>query len=102
SSLGADHQDPHYEHAYMSLNKDGFVQLIWNGSIVYQSAVPETALGTMESRAWVGSGTAINPWPGNARSVVWYQNAVLTPSSVLPEPTSLTLLGLGAGLQGLP
>jgi hypothetical protein len=96
-----DHQDANYEHAILTLTKNGatsHVTLNWNGSTIYDNDV--VALGSVDARAHVGIGTAVQPLDANARGVVWFQDALLTASSVVPEPTSLALIG-GFGLLAL-
>jgi hypothetical protein len=94
-----DHQDANYEHAILSLDNTGRVILNWNGSVLY-NAIP-AALGSVDARAQLGIGTAVQPLDTNARGVVWFQGATLTASSVVPEPASLALLGGGLGLLAL-
>jgi hypothetical protein len=94
-----DHQDVNYEHAILSLDNTGRIILNWNGSVLYD-AIP-AALGSVDARAFAGIGTAVQPLADNARGVVFFQNATLTASSVVPEPASLALLGGGLGLLAL-
>ena len=88
----SDHQDFNYQHAVLSLDVTGHTKLDWNGSTVFDQIL--TGLGSVESRAWFGAGTAVQPVAGNAKNHVWFQTVTLSASSV-PEPASLGLIALG-------
>jgi hypothetical protein len=88
-----DHQDFNYQRFVLSLDVTGRATLAFNGSTVFDQVL--APFGPVESRAWFGAGTAVQPLPGNAFDHVWFQSVTLTASSV-PEPATLGLLALGS------
>jgi hypothetical protein len=95
----SDHQDFTYNRAVLTVDVTGHVKLDWSGDYLNQplSTVFEQTLSPMsgvESRAWFGAGTIVQPVAGNAKSHVWFQSVTLSASSV-PEPATLSLLVLG-------
>jgi hypothetical protein len=87
-----DHQDVNYEHFVLTLTATGHATLAMNGSTVFDQVL--SPIGAVESRAWFGAGTAVQPLPGNAYDHVWFQTVTLSASST-PEPATLSLIALG-------